>query len=163
MTATPRFAIPVPPMAERNATLNYAGGSLTMSRGNFAAMFFDAAFLSSCSFVTTERSRNQYMHTKEIGGEPRLVESSTWTEISAELRPELCRYPSQTKSIAAGGEPIQIKIEGEWWTARLSGTHYSFMEFLCDSQDSLRGTVSWRSARGTLYGPVSNPLAPGEG
>ena len=153
MTATPFFVPTTPPQAERNATLNYPAGSITMSRGNFAAMFADAAFLSSCVAVSTQRSRKQYIRTDYIGADPRSVEASDWEEI---------KYPSQTKSIAAGGEPIQIKINGEWWTARLSGTHYAFMTFLCGAKDSLIGTVSWRSARGTLYGPVSNPSYTGD-
>ena len=153
MTATPLFVPTTPPQAERNATLNYPAGSITMARGNFAALFADAAFLSSCAVVSTQRSRKSYVRTDYIGAPVRSVDASDWEEI---------KYPSQTKSIAAGGEAIQIKIQGEWWTARLSGTHYAFMTFLCGAKESLIGTVSWRSERGTLYGPVANPSYPGD-
>ena len=141
-------------MPEREATLNFAGGSLTAARGTIAAAFKNAAFISTCAFIEVERTRKQYMRTDEIGADPRSVDASSWT---AKV------YPSQTKSIAAGGEPIQLKIQGEWWTARLSGTHTAFMEFLCDSADSLYDYVAFRSARGTLYGPVANPNYQGEG
>ena len=154
MTATPFLVRPTPPMPEREATLNFPGGSLTAARGTIAAAFKNAAFVSTCAFVEVERTRKQYMRTDEIGADPRSVEASSWT---AKV------YPSQTKSIAAGGEPIQLKIQGEWWTARLSGTHTAFMEFLCDSADSLYDYVAFRSARGTLYGPVANPLYTPEG
>ena len=150
MTATPMLIKEAPPAPERNATLNFQGGSLTAPRGTIAAMFRDTAFVSTCAYVEVQRSRKQYMRTSEIGAQPRSVEAKEWT---AKV------YPSQTKSIAAGGEPIQLKIDGEWWTARLSGTHTAFMEFLCDSATSLYDHVAWRSARGTLYGPVANPTS----
>jgi hypothetical protein len=110
-------------------------------------MFQDAAFLSSCMVESNQRQRKEYKRTDYIGATPKTVAASNWEEI---------RYPSQTKSQAAGGEPIQLKVNGEWWTARLSGSHYAFHTFLCGARNSLYGPVSWRSARGTLYGPVSN-------
>ena len=105
MTATPLFVPTAPPQAERSATLNYPGGSITTTRGTIAAIFQNAAFISTCAFVEVERSRKQYKRTDEIGADPRSVDASSWT---AKV------YPSQTKSVAAGGEPIQIKVKGEW-------------------------------------------------
>ena len=139
------FLAPLPEQPAREATLNYEGGSLTTTRGVIAQMFTDASFISTCAFVEVERSRRSYTRTDYIGAEVKVVPLTNWTQH---------KYPSQTKSIAAGGEPIQIKINGEWWTARLSGNHESFMKFLCDGKDSLVGPIAWRSARGTLYGPI---------
>ena len=53
-------------------------------------------------------------------------------------------------------EPIQINIKGKWWTARLSGNHSDLMTYLCgeNTAGNLRGVISWRSERGTTYGPV---------
>lgn len=147
MTATPTFVPTIPDSPEVNATLNYPAGSLTCTRGTLAAMFQDAAFLSSCMVESNQRQRKEYKRTDYIGATPKTVAASNWEEI---------RYPSQTKSQAAGGKPIQLKVNGEWWTARLSGSHYAFHTFLCGARNSLYGPVSWRSARGTLYGPVSN-------
>lgn len=132
-------------MPTREATLNFEGGSLTTTRGVVAAMFNDASFISTCAFVEVERSRKSYTRTDYIGAENQIVGASSWTQK---------KYPSQTKSIAAGGEPIQLKIKGEWWGARLSGNHESFMQFLCDGKDDLSDAIAWRSARGTLYGPI---------
>jgi len=146
MTATPTFVPTIPDSPEVNATLNYPAGSLTCTRGTLAAIFQDAAFLSSCKVESNLRQRKEYKRTDYIGATPKTVAQSNWEEI---------RFPSQTKSQAAGGEPIQLKVNGEWWTARLSGSHYAFHTFLCGARSSLYGPVSWRSARGTLYGPVS--------
>lgn len=148
MTATPRFIAPVPEQPAREATINYAGGSFTTTRGVLAQMFSSASFLSTCAFVEVERQRKSYTRTPYIGAENQIVAASSWTQK---------KYPNQTKSIAAGGEPIQIRINGEWWGGRLSGNHESFMAFLCDGKDELVGPIAWRSARGTLYGPIVPP------
>ena len=152
MTATPTCVPTVPDSPEVNATLNYPAGALTCTRGTLAAMFQDAAFLSSCMVESNQRQRKEYKRTDYIGAPAKTVAASSWEEI---------RYPSQTKSQSAGGEPIQLKVNGEWWTARLSGSHYAFQTFLCGARNSLYGPVSWRSARGTLYGPVSNETVTG--
>ena len=146
MTTAPMLQWAVPDQPTREATLNYTGGSLTASRGVVARMFKDPKFVSACATVTTERERASHTRTPYVGGPITIVNRSTWTET---------KYPSQTKSIAAGGEPIQVKLGGEWWTARLSGNHTAFMDFLCESADGLTEAISWRSARGTLYGPIA--------
>ena len=146
MTATPVFLQPVPEQPTREATLNYEGGSMTTTRGVLAQMFTDASFLSSCAAVPKERLRKSYTRTDYVGATSQVVAQSEWTEL---------KYPSQTKSLAKGGEPIQVRINGEWWGARLSGGHSSFMTFLCNSRDSLVGPIAWRSARGTVYGPIA--------
>ena len=146
MTATPAFAGPIPEQPTRAATVNYTGGSITATRGVLAAMFKDPSFISACATVRTDRVRKSYTRTPYVGGPITIINQSNWTEE---------KYPSQTKSIAAGGEPIQLKINGEWWSARLSGSHTDFMDFLCESADGLNNSISWRSARGTLYGPVA--------
>ena len=146
MTATPQFLTGDVAEPTKLATLNYQGGSLTASRGLMAAIFESANFLSSCAFVETERTRKSYTRTEFIGDTPRVVAQTQYTEK---------KYPSQTKSQAAGGEAIFIRVDGEWWTARLSGSHSEFMTFLCDSRDDLTGPIAWRSERGTTYGPLA--------
>ena len=135
------------PMPEREATINYTGGSISASRGVLAAMFKPGQYDSGCESVLKDRSRKTYTRTDYIGAPSRVVQPSTWQEV---------KYNSATKSIAKGGEPIQIKIEGEWWTARLSGSHSNFMTYLCGENQAgnLGGVIAWRSERGTTYGPV---------
>ena len=144
--AEPRFVENVP-YPERNGTINYTGGSLTAARGVLAAMFKPGQYDSGCESVLSERSRKTYTRTDYIGAPSRVVDASQWQEV---------RYNSSTKSLAAGGEPIQIRIAGEWWTARLSGSHSNFMTYLCGENTSgnLSGVIAWRSERGTTYGPV---------
>ena len=146
MTATPRFLTGEVVEPTKLSTLNFQGGSLTASRGLLAAIFESANFLSTCAFVETERSIKSYTRTAYVGDTPRVVPQTTYTEK---------KYPSQTKSQAAGGEAIMIRVDGEWWTARLSGSHSDFMTFLCDSRDDLSGPIAWRSERGTMYGPLA--------
>ena len=147
MTATPAFLVDEVKNLELMGTLNYPGGSLTATRGVFAAMFEDTAFLSACQFEEIARRRNSYVRTEYIGADVRGVDESNWTQK---------KYASQAKGTAAGGEPIKLRLEGEWWSARLSGKHSALMDFLCSSSASLRDTVAWKSERGTFYGPIAS-------
>ena len=135
------------PFPEKLATINYTGGSLTASRGVLAAMFQAGKFDNGCESVLSERSRKTYTRSEYIGAQSRSVEATTWQEV---------RYNSSTKSLAAGGEAIQIRIGGEYWGARLSGNHSNFMTWLCGENQAgnLSGVIAWRSERGTTYGPV---------
>ena len=135
------------PYPERNATINYTGGGLTASRGVLASMFKPGKYDSGCESVLNERSRKSYTRSEYIGAQSVVVGSSEWQE---------GKYNSSTKSLAAGGEAIQIRIAGEWWTARLSGNHSNFMTWLCgeNTAGNLSGVITWRSERGTTYGPV---------
>lgn len=148
--AEPRFVDGPLAYGERNATINYPGGSLTSSRGVLAAMFTTNVALSTCGYEERERSRVGHTRTEFIGAPTRSVAQTQWTEK---------KYPSQTKSLAAGGEAIKLNINGENWTARLSGTHSALMEFLClqNTNGGLDGVVSFQSERGTTYGPVGTP------
>lgn len=145
--AETRLVKKLPEMPERLATINYTGGSLTATRGVLAAMFQAGEFPEGCESVLRERSRKTYTRSAYIGADSVVVGASSWQEV---------KYNSQTKSLAAGGEPIQLKIQGEWWGARLSGNHSNFMTWLCGQNNAgaIDGVVAWRSARGTTYGPV---------
>ena len=144
--ADPRFVASIP-FPERDGTINYTGGGITASRGVLASMFKPGEYDSGCESVLKDRRRNMYQRTDYIGATPRTVQESSWQEV---------RYNSSRKSIAAGGEPIQIRINGEWWGARLTGNHSDFMTYLCgeNTAGNLNGVIAWRSARGTTYGPV---------
>ena len=144
--AEPRFVENVP-MPEKLATINYTGGALTAPRGTLASMFKPGQYDSGCESVLKERSRASYTRSDYIGAQAKVVAASQWQEV---------KYNSSTKSLAAGGEAIQIRINGEWWGARLSGNHSNLMTFLCgeNTAGNLSGVIAWRSERGTTYGPV---------
>ena len=146
----PRFLEnPVPAEASRQATVNYVGGSISAKRGVLAQMFNDANTLSACQSVLQDRSVKGYQRTEEIGATPKSVEGFDYQHV---------RYPYQVKGLASGGEPIQVRIQGEWWAARLTGSHSNFDTFLCSqgNQNNIAGTISWRSARGSQHGPFTN-------
>ena len=146
----PRF-LPnaVPEEAQRLATVNYIGGSLTAKRGVLAQMFTAGNSLTTCESTLQDISVKGHTRTKYIGADVKTVEGYDYQNV---------RYPSQTKSQAAGGETIQVRIAGEWWTARLSGSHSNLMTFLCgqNTAGNLEGPFSWKSERGTYYGPVGS-------
>ena len=146
----PRF-LPnaVPEEAQRLATVNYIGGSLTAKRGVLAQMFKTGNSLSTCESTLQDISVKTYTRTQFIGADVRSVAAFDYQNV---------RYPSQTKSQAAGGEAIMIRIAGDWWTARLSGSHSNLMTFLCgqNEADNLEGPFSWKSERGTYYGPIGS-------
>ena len=146
----PKFVVnPVPIEAQRVSTVNYVGGSITTKRGVLAQMFNDANTLSACASTLQDVSVKGYTRTDEIGGTESVVSSYDYQTV---------RYPYQVKSQAAGGEPIMIRIQGEWWSARLSGNHSNFDTFLCGQGNSnnIAGTISWKSARGSYHGPFTN-------
>jgi len=142
------FVISVPE-PQRDGTLNFPGGSLTMSRQSLANIFKEGAAVSACGSEVIARSRKQYQRTAYIGANPRNVDQSDW---------EFVKYPYTTKSIAKGGQSIKIRIQGEDWTARLSGNLANLADFFCAQGDknNLSGSVSFFSERGSFYGPYSN-------
>lgn len=135
------------PFPEREGTINYIAGSITASRGVLASMFAVGKFDNGCETRLIERKRVSYPRTQFIGDTPRIVDGSSWEEV---------RFPSKKKGLAAGGEPIQLGVAGEYWTARLTGTHSAFMTWLCgeNQKGNLATVITWQSERGTTYGPV---------
>lgn len=144
----PRFVGDVP-MPQRDGTINFPGGSLTASRGTLAAIFTENAVVSACDAVNSNRSRKSYTRSEFIGADPRVVSASEWVET---------RYPYLTKSIAKGGQTIKLIIQGEPWTARLSGNLSNLADYFCQQGDdgNLNGTVAFMSERGSFYGPYAN-------
>ena len=143
-----RFANP-PAMPQREGTINFPGGALSAPRGTLAALFNENAVVSACQSVVEERSRKQYQRTAYVGATPRNVDPSSWEQV---------KYPYTTKSIAKGGQPIQLRIQGENWTARLSGNLSNLADFFCAEGDkgNLNGSIAFFSERGSFFGPYSN-------
>ena len=148
MATEPRFVGDVA-MPQRDGTINFPGGALTAARGTLAAIFNESATVSACDAVNTSRSRKSYTRTEFIGATSRVVAATEWEEV---------RYPYLTKSIAKGGQPIKLIVQGEPWTARLSGNLSSLADFFCKQGDdgNLNGTVAFMSERGSFYGPYAN-------
>jgi hypothetical protein len=102
---------------------------------------------------TVERRAHQRFRV--IGGSATSVRSSSFVTSAV---------PYRNSNSVGGGEPIAVRIAGEWWTARLSGTHQDFNNFLTNAEWSNGEDAYWRSERNTEYGPfkasASTPVDP---
>lgn len=149
MTQTPvaRFLTPEQEK-QRVYTVNFQnGGALTATRGLLDAIFAAGMLTTgSCNAPTNTVSVKSHSRTRVIG-----LPSTTVSSYSYSLK----AYPTTNKNARQGGEPISLRVNGEWWTARLSGSHQNFMEWLCANTSSLAvDELYWKSQHGTNYGPV---------
>lgn len=125
-------------------TITFPGGSLTATRDVLESIFKEELLPSTCNPKETAVSPKQYVRTKYAGAQPSaIIQKDPYV---------LKNYGSGDASRAAGGEPIKFLIDGSWWTARLSGTHQDFMDYLCENTLSLKGDATyWISANGRKY------------
>ena len=138
----------VDPLA-RMVTIPFIGGSFTATRGlmNYVLGdgFVNAQTIGQESVNVSSHSRNRV-----IGGASTQVGAYNYT---------LKKFPSALSNGGAGGEAIQLIVDGKAWTARLHGSHQSFITFLKAATWATEKTFSIRSERGKVYGPFkTNPL-----
>lgn len=124
--------------------MTFPGGSLTATRDVLESIFKEDLLPSTCNPKETTVNPKAYVRTKYVGATPSaLIDKDPFV---------LKNYGSGDSSRAAGGEPIKFQIDGSWWTARLSGTHQAFMDYLCANTESLEGDATyWISANGRKY------------
>jgi hypothetical protein len=131
--------------------LNFPGGSLTAKVGLLEAMFGPNLTGAGESVTTSTVSVTGHSRVRVIGGPGKEVGAFNYVRK---------KYPSAVNGGAAGGEPIALKVNGKYWTARLSGSHQDFNDFLTGASFFLNEAFFWRSERGTGYGPFGeNALA----
>ena len=125
----------------REITMTFPGGSLTAKRDVLEQLFNSELLPDQCAPAERVVNRKEYVRTKYVGATP-----------SAIIRTEpyvLRTYGSGDSSNAAGGEPIRFLINDSWWTARLTGTHQDFNNYLCVNRDSFKyGAIYWISSGG---------------
>ena len=128
----------------RNYTISFPGGSLTASKDVLKSMFEDDNLFNTCNPETKEVSRKQYNWTAyPQSDEVRIVQATTYT---------LKNYSNGGNSRAAAGEPIRFFINDSWWTARLTGTHQDFDNYLCVNRESFKnGSIYWISSGGRKH------------
>lgn len=129
-------------------TVNFpGGGALTATRGLLDNLFAgNILTVGSCNAPSQNVSVKAHTRTRVIGQASTPVAGYSYTEKS---------YPTTPKKARSGGEEIQIRVKGEWWRARLSGSHQDFMAWLCANSTSLAvDEFYWKSQHGTNYGPV---------
>lgn len=140
----PRFvANEVTPDLYRDFTISFPGGSIKATKDVLLSMFANPSALDTCDPDQTEISRKAHVRTAYPGGPSVNVAAANYVKKN---------YSNGGTSRAAGGEPISVLINGSFWTARLTGTHQDFMDFLCNNRDSLAAGFSyWKSQAGKPY------------
>jgi len=132
----------------RRISLGFDGGSLTASRGLLEALF-GVDLVQQNEVATITVSRKTHSRFRVIGGNSTSVQATSYTRK---------RYGQAGSDAASGGEANPPLYEGEWWTARLSGSHQKFNAWLKGSTWASGKTAYWRSEKGTKYGPFK-PVA----
>jgi hypothetical protein len=127
----------------RELTLNYAGGSLTMTRGALESLFGEDAGVLTPVPETKQVTVKSHQRVAVIGGP-----SSTVTGFSYELT----QWPTSQANNAAAGEVVLLSWDGSGgnWTGRVSGSMSALGIFLVDTSTK---AVVFRTERGTKYGP----------
>ena len=125
-------------------TISFPGGSLSATRDVLASIFKDDVLPGTCNPVVTDVSRKEYVITPYPGGPvSKIIKTDPY---------QIKNYSNGRSSRAAAGEAIKFLINGSFWTARLTGTHQDFMDWLCANTDSLEGdTTYWVSGRGKPF------------
>jgi hypothetical protein len=134
-------------------TINFKdGGALTASRGLIDSLFGTLMLTNGiCSSPSVDVSVKSHARKRFIGGTAKTVAGYSYSHKT---------YPTTPKGARKGGERIKLRVNGEWWTARLSGSHQKFMEWICDNRTSLKvAEFYWKSEDGTNYGPIGTGVS----
>ena len=127
----------------RDVTLNYAGGSLTMSRGALESLFGEDATVLTPVPDTKQVTVKSHARVRVIGEPPSNV-----TGFSCELT----QWPTSQANNAAAGEVVLLSWDGSEgdWTGRVTGSMSALGIWLVDTSTK---AVVFRTERGTKYGP----------
>lgn len=127
-------------------TINYTGGSLTMSIGNLKSLFGSNYELLTSTPSDVSTSVSSHSRTRVIGGP-----SSTVTAHSRDYK----GWPTSQANGAAAGKKVLLNWEGSTgqWTGRVTGAMADFADFLDANTTQV---VTFRTSRGTKYGPFNN-------
>lgn len=127
----------------RETTINYDGGSLTMTVGNLKDLYGEDTNVFGADGQPVAASVKSHSRVRVIGDPP--------TTVTAHVR-EYIQWPTNDRSNAAGGTPIMMSwtgSEGEWG-ARVSGPLWKLGVFL---QSTSLKSVWFYAKGGKGYGP----------
>lgn len=133
----------------QQVTLSFSGGSVTGTYGLMLSLFGATRVEAALGTTSQTITRQSHERVRVIGQPAQTIPQSVYTRT---------KWPSSTKGLAAGGEPISILVDGSWWTARLNGNHADFNAFLGPVQGAdevTAASVFWKSENGTKYGPFN--------
>lgn len=127
----------------RKLSIGFPGGSLTATRGLLEALF-GVTLVNASQYGQSNISVQGHSRTRVIGGASTPVAAHNYVAK---------KYPTGQRGGGAAGEPIQLLYGGDWWTARLTGSHQALNDWLSTSPGSGTQALQWRSEKGTPYGP----------
>ena len=127
----------------REVTINYTGGSLTMTVGNAKHLFGEGSEFIGAGGVPTTVSVKSHPRTRVIGGDTNTVSGYSYTYE---------QWPATGHGLAAGGEPVMMTWENSQgsWLSRVTGPLYALANFL--EQESPK-SVWFQALGGKNYGP----------
>jgi hypothetical protein len=131
----------------RKIALNFPGGSLSATKGLLEAIFGPNLTGAGGQVETSTVSVSGHSRQRIIGGPSKAVSAFNYVRK---------KYPAADAGGPAGGEAIALLVNGSWWTARLTGSHQSFCDFLTGASFTMSGALLWRSEKGTKYGPFGS-------
>ena len=127
----------------KSLTVNYPGGSLTMSIGTLESLFGEDAEILTPVPGTETVTVKSHSRTRVIGQPASNVTGYSYENI---------QWPTSQANNAAAGEACSFTWEGSEgnWTGRVAGALSALGVFLAANSTK---TVVFRSERGTKYGP----------
>lgn len=131
----------------RKISIGFPGGSITATRGLLTAIF-GPDLVAQAEAEQISVSRKSHTRVRVIGGDSTSVGATSYA---------VKRYGAAPSNGGAGGEAIAMMYQGDWWTARLSGSHQDFNSWLKNSTWASGVAAMWRSEKGTKYGPFVPP------
>ena len=127
----------------REVTINYSGGSLTMTVGNAKHLFGEGSEFIGAGGIPKTVGVKTHPRTRVIGGASKQIESYSYP---------YSQWPATPHGLAAGGTPVMMTWERSQgsWLARGTGPLYALANFL-EQESPVH--VWFRAQGGKNYGP----------
>ena len=127
----------------RKITINYTGGSLTMTQGNYLDLFGEENDSVGAAGEPVSIGVRGHNRTRVIGGAVSTI---------SPFSKDFIQWPTNNRDGAAGGNPIVMEWIGSEgpWQARVSGSLWELGTFL---QSTCPKSVWFHAKGGKGYGP----------
>lgn len=127
----------------RKLSIGFPGGSITATRGLIEALF-GTELADPANAPTASVSVSGHTRVPVIGGAATAVNGHTYS---------LKKYPRGSFNGGGGGEAIRFVLDDADWTARLTGSHQDFNDWLVTKPGTANTSIYWKSEKGVPYGP----------
>ena len=127
----------------REVTINYLGGSLTMTVGNAKHLFGEGSEFIGAGGIEKTVSVKSHPRTRVIGGDTKTISGYSY---------KYEQWPASGHGLAAGGEPVMMTWENSQgsWLSRVTGPLYALANFL---ETESPKSVWFQALGGKNYGP----------